>query len=670
MPELSKAYEPKKFEDEIYRRWEESGFFHPDKCVELGVTADDAEHFSCVLPPPNVTGTLHMGHAAMLAIEDVIIRYHRMKGDKTLWVPGTDHAAIATQTKVEKILMEKEGMKDPKVELGRENFLERVREYAQESHDTIVNQCKKMGSSLDWKMEAYTLDETRSLAVRTVFKKMYDDDLIYRGYRLVNWCPRCHSTLADDEVEHKEENGKFYWIKYGPFVLATARPETKLGDTAVAVHPNDERYKDMVGKKYMIPGVLGEFEVQVVADEAVDPNFGTGAVKVTPAHSFVDYEIAQRHKIPMKQVIDEDGKMMANCGKYAGMTTKEAREAIVNDMQEMGLIDRIEENYVHNLGICYRCGATVEPIPSKQWFIDVNKEFHFHQSKEHPIAGLSEGEPTTLKKLMKQVVENGQIEIIPERFNRVYFNWIDNLRDWCISRQIWWGHQIPVWYKKGSQPVVHSQQSVEENIFVGVDAPTDKDWQQDPDTLDTWFSSGLWTFSALDWPNVDNYLKYYHPTNVLETGYDILFFWVARMILMTTYVLGEIPFHKVYLHGLVRDAQGRKMSKSLGNVMDPLVIIDKFGTDATRLSFLLGNTAGNDMRLSEQKVEGFRNFTNKLWNISRFMLLNIKNPNANSDCPKGKTLADKWILRRLNDVTGQATENIEKYNFSFTGELL
>jgi len=639
---MDKAYEPQQYEDGIYKKWEESGFFAPEAHPPWVDNPDDPKrpHFSIVLPPPNVTGTLHVGHAAMLAIQDVMIRYHRMKGDKTLWLPGTDHAAIATQTKVEKLLMQK-GMKDPKKELGREKFLEEVNKFAQASHDTIVNQCKKMGSSLDWSREAFTLDEQRNLAVRTVFKKMYDDGLIYRGYRIVNWCPRCHSTLADDEVEYKEENGKFYWIKYGPFVLATARPETKLGDTAVAVHPKDKRYKDMVGKKYMIPGVLGEFEIIVVADEAVDPEFGTGAVKVTPAHSFTDYEIAQRHGVSLKQIINEDGRMMDNCGKYAGMTTKEAREAIVADMQKMGLIDHIEENYKHNLSVCYRCGTVVEPIPSSQWFIDVNKKV--------------KNKKASLKQLMQKAVKSKKIKIIPDRFEKTYFHWIDNLRDWCISRQIWYGHQIPVWYKG-------------EEIYVGVEAPKGDSWVQDKDTLDTWFSSGLWTFSTLGWPKKTLDLKTYHPTSVMETGYDILFFWVARMILMTTYVLGEIPFEKVYLHGLVRDEQGRKMSKSLGNVIDPLDTISKYGADATRLSLLIGNTPGNDMRLSEDKVAGFRNFANKLWNISRFIESQKSIKSVKSI--KARTLSDKWILSRLNETIKTVTESIEKFNFSYAGEVL
>lgn len=643
MKELPKAYEPSLYEDKIYERWEKSGFFNPDVCIEKGICAKDAKHFSIVLPPPNVTGTLHIGHAMMLAIQDVMIRYHRMKGDKTLWLPGTDHAAIATQTKVEKLLIEK-GLKDPKKELGREKFLAEVNKFARESHDTIINQCKKMGASLDWSREAFTLDEKRSLAVQTVFKKMQDDGLIYQGFRIVNWCPRCHSTLADDEVEYKPAKTKLYWIKYGPFILATTRPETKLGDTAVAVHPKDKRYKDMVGKKYMIHGVLGEFEITVVADEAVDMEFGTGAIKVTPYHSFADYEIAQRHNLPGKQIIDEDGRMMSNCGKYAGMTTVEAREVIVKDMEKMGLIDHVDENYENNLSICYRCGTAIEPLPSKQWFVDVNKEFTVHSSQfigDLKLKGIKDGEKVSLKKLMQTVVKSGQIKIIPERFDKIYFHWIDNLRDWCISRQIWYGHPIP----------------------------------DSEDTLDTWFSSGLWTFSTLGYPDLEaEDLKNFHPTSVMETGYDILFFWVARMILMTTYILGDIPFEKVYLHGLVRDELGRKMSKSLGNVIDPLDVCKKYGTDAVRLSLLLGNSPGNDSKLSEEKIAGFRNFSNKLWNISRFMIGKIQETNnkiqIDVELPEAKTLADKWILEQVHQIIFDTSKNIEEFNFSYAGEQL
>ncbi|MDP2736845.1 MAG: valine--tRNA ligase, partial [bacterium] len=604
--ELPKIYNPAEYEDAIYAKWEKSGFFNPDECIKNGIAKASKPAFTISMPPPNRTGILHIGHASMLVIQDILTRYHRMKGERALWLPGTDHAAIATQTKVEKILKE-EGLDRHK--LGREKFLERVIKFAQESHDTIIDQIKKMGSSCDWSREAYTFDETRNKAVNSVFKLMYDDGLIYRGHRIVNWCPRCQSTLADDEVEYKEEQGKLYWLKYGPFVLATSRPETKLGDTAVAVYPGDKRYKDMVGKKYMIPGVLGEFEITVVADKAVDPKFGSGAIKVTPAHDFTDYEIAQRHNIGMKQIINEEGRMMANTGKYAGLTTAEARIAMVADMEKMGLIDHVEDNYTHNIAVCYRCGTQIEPLPSLQWFIDVNKKIKKYKKtiKELSVAAVKKG-----------VFGRKKIKIVPERFEKNYFHWMNNLHDWCISRQIWFGHRVPVWYKDKSK--------INDEIFVGVEKPDGNGWKQDEDTLDTWFSAGIWTFSTLaqkpEQIRIKNGqlvidsedFKNYHPTSVLETGYDILFFWVARMIIMTTYALGDIPFKDVYLHGLVRDEKGRKMSKSLGNAIDPLDSCKKFGTDATRLSLIIGTTPGNDMNLSEEKIASYRNFANKLWN--------------------------------------------------------
>lgn len=656
--ELVKAYEPQKYEDEIYKRWEESGFFNPDVCVAKGVCNQDAEPFSIVLPPPNVTGTLHMGHAAMLAIEDVMVRYRRMRGDRTLWLPGTDHAAIATQTKVEKLLMAK-GMPDPRQELGREKFLKEVDKFAQESHDTIVNQTKKMGSSLDWSREAFTLDEPRNLAVRTVFKKMYDDGLIYRGYRIVNWCSRCHSTLADDEVEHKEQIAKLYTFKYAkdfPIAIATTRPETKLGDTAVAVNPKDKRYKKYIRQEIEVKNFAGgsDLRIKIIGDQTVDMKFGTGAVGVTPAHSLADYDMYQKHHLVLIKVIDEDGKMTDQVGQaYSGLEVLMARTKVIEYLRKNDLLIK-EEETPNNLSICYRCGATIEPLPSQQWFIDVNKEFKVKESK---LKSIKTGHSVTLKKLMQTVIKSGQIEIIPDRFSKTYFSWIDNLRDWCISRQIWYGHRIPVWYKG-------------DEIYVGVDEPAGVGWQQDQDTLDTWFSSGLWTFSTLGWPNKTTDLKNYHPTSVMETGYDILFFWVARMILMTTYVLGDIPFKKVYLHGLVRDEQGRKMSKSLGNVIDPLDMIAKYGADATRLSLLLGNTPGNDTKLSEEKIAGFRNFANKLWNICRFMLININELKDNIDQPETKTDTDRAILHRLNNLIVSTSANLEKFNFSQAGESL
>lgn len=833
MSELPKAYEPKNYEDEIYKKWEESGLFNPDVCVSKGVTKEDAAAFSIVLPPPNVTGTLHMGHAAMLAIEDVMVRYHRMKGDRTLWVPGTDHAAIATQSKVEKLVMEKEGK--TKYDLGRGEFLKRVEQFAQESHDTIVNQCKKMGASLDWTREAFTLDEPRNLAVRTVFKKMYDDGLIYRGYRVINWSVKGQSTISDDELVHVERPAKLYYFKYSkdfPITIATTRPETKLGDTAVAVNPKDKRYKKYIGKEFVVDVSAAQpLKIKIIGDDAIDADFGTGALGVTPAHSMVDFEMYQKQKangndIGLIQVIGEDGKMTAAAGKYAGLPVLEAREKFVEYLHENNLLEK-EEDITQNVGTSDRFGDVIEPLPKTQWFVDVNKKIKDRGNK-------------TLKELMQEVVRSKQIEIIPDRFEKTYFHWIDNLRDWCISRQLWYGHRIPVWYKN-------------DEIYCNVNPPAGEGWQQDPDTLDTWFSSGLWTFSTLGWPGttvgfvrhgeaensvsgtvsnelntcplttkgkkqitelakeiksqnfeliiaspilrtkqsaeilaeklgipvefddrikevgfgeldkhteieiedqrakndwmvktpfgMESYVslrqrthafmkdvlaKYagkrilvvshgdtlgvlkqfgtdlntnelgqiqsratcdvrnfsndkqvndlvnFHPTSVMETGYDILFFWVARMILMTTYTLGEVPFKTIYLHGLVRDEQGRKMSKSLGNIINPLDMIEKYGTDATRLSLLLGNAPGNDMKLSEEKIAGFRNFTNKLWNISRFILLQINNEQLtiNNLTPEPKTLADKWILSKLDQAVRDTTVNLDKLSLSIAGEQL
>ena len=667
---MEKAYEPYKFEDSIYKKWEDSGFFNPDNLPPLkssllrqgsGGQAGKASlrgkreaSYSISMPPPNVTGILHIGHAVMLAIQDILIRYKRLQGYKTLWLPGVDHGGIATSTKVEQILLKEK--KQTRHDLGRENFLKEINSYIAKTKDTIIGQIRKMGSSCDWSRMAYTLDEARTKAVRTVFKMMYDDGLIYRGERIVNWCPRCGSTLSDDEVEYKEVDAKLYWIKYGPFTLATTRPETKLGDTAVAVHPDDPRYKDMIGKKYMIPGALGEFEVTVVADESVDPKFGTGAIKVTPSHSFADFEIAQRHNISGKKIINEQGRMMENCGKYAGMTTEECRKEIVKDMEKMGLIEKIED-YKHQLSVCYRCDTPIEPLTSLQWFIDVNKKIPSRKK--------------SLKQLAIGVVSEGDIKIIPQRFLKTYFNWMDNLRDWCISRQIWFGHQIPVWYReklKSQSSKLKTDENAE--VYVGVEAPEGEGWEQDPDTLDTWFSSGLWTFSTLGWPDKTNDLKTFHPTSVMETGYDIIFFWVARMIIMSTYALHEIPFSNVYLHGLIRDEQGRKMSKSLGNTIDPVEVADKFGTDAVRLSLVMSTSAGNDMNLSEQKIAGFRNFTNKLWNISRYIFSSCENVKTQKTAPRAKTLADAWILSRFARVKEQVEKHLDEFQFSAAGEAL
>lgn len=661
--ELPKAYEPEKYEQAVYKKWETSGFFNPDTCIAAGISSPKADYFSIVLPPPNVTGTLHMGHAAMLAIEDVMVRYHRMKGDRTLWVPGTDHAAVATESKVEAKLIKEEGFTKPKEELGREKFLARVNQFAQASHDTIVNQSKKMGASLDWSREAYTLDEARNVAVRTVFKKMYDDGLIYRGYRVINWSVKGQSTCSDDELVHVERPAKLYYFKYSkdfPITIATTRPETKLGDTAVAVSPKDARYKKFIGKSFTVDiGANQPLTIKIIADDGIDPDFGTGALGVTPAHSSIDFEMYQKQKaagndIGLIQVIGEDGKMTANAGKaYVGLTAKEAREKFVEYLRREELLEK-EEDIVQNVGTSDRFGDVVEPLPKTQWFVDVNKKFVLQHSE---IKGVKSGSKVSLKELMQTVVKNEQITILPDRFEKTYFSWINNLRDWCISRQIWFGHQIPVWYKN-------------DEIYCDVAAPKGDGWAQDPDTLDTWFSSGLWTFSTLGWPNKTPDLTNFHPTSVLETGYDILFFWVARMILMTTYTLGTIPFRTVYLHGLVRDEQGRKMSKTLGNIIDPLDMIAKYGTDATRLSLLIGSTPGNDVKLSEEKIAGFRNFANKLWNIARFMLLTIEKPTTDCAEPKAKTLADEWVVSKLHAIIADTTANLEKYNFSYAGEQL
>ena len=640
---IEPAYEAKKYEDKIYKKWEKSGAFTPKPDPKK-------KPFTISMPPPNATGVLHLGHAVMLAIQDIMIRHHRMLGDSALWIPGTDHASIATQNKVEQQLA-KEGK--TKYDLGRTDFLKEVHKYVATSQDTIRNQVRKMGSSCDWTRERYTLDKGLTNAVQEVFLRMQKDGLIYRGDRIVNWCPRCESTLANDEVEYKEVKDKMYWIKYGPFILATTRPETKLGDTAVAVHPSDKRYKDMVGKKYMIPGVLGEFEVIVVADHEVDPKFGSGAVKVTPAHSFADFEIAQRHKVAAKSIIDEKGCMMENCGKYAGMTTAECREEIVKDMKKMDLIEKIED-YDHNLSICYRCGTPVEPLISKQWFIDVDK----------PVIK-SGGKKVSLKERSIEVIKNGEIEILPSKFNKTYYNWMNNLHDWCISRQIWFGHRIPMWYCKDCGESIASKEKPEKCTKCKCEK-----LKQDPDTLDTWFSSGLWTFSTLGWPEKTKDLEYFHPTSVMETGYDILFFWIARMIIMTTYTLDEIPFQTVYLHGLIRDINGNKMSKSKPETcIDPLEMIEKYGTDAVRLSLVIGSTPGNDMRMNEEKIGGYRNFVNKVWNAARFALMNIEKEDLKTKFTQElvKTHADKWILTELQKLIKEVDGDMSKFRFSDAG---
>ncbi len=820
---LLKPYSAKETEDRIYDGWQKSGFFNPDVCIEKGVTDTHAEAFSIVLPPPNVTGTLHTGHALMLAVEDIMVRFARMQGKKTLWLPGTDHAAIATQSKVEKIVEKEEGKR--KQELGREEFLKRVNKFAQESHDTIVGQAKKMGASLDWSREAFTLDDPRNLAVRTTFLRMYNDGLIYRGHRIVNWDPKGQTVISDDEMVYTEEKTKFYYLKYGPFTIGTARPETKFGDKYVVMHPEDARYAEYRdGQKLTLEWINGPIEATIIKDPMIDMEFGTGVMTITPWHSVADFELAEKYKLDKEQIIDKHGKLLPIAGEFAGMKIAEARGKIVEKMSAKGLVEKIED-YTHNIPTAERTGATIEPQVMNQWFINVNKPIPYRENK-------------TLKELMLNAVRSGETKILPDRFENVYFNWIENLRDWCISRQIWYGHRIPVWYDKDGSVHLQKEQKVilarhgeseanrlrqfacgesmtpltdkgreqahalgeslrghgvtkiitsplsraketaeivakaigytgtieewdeyreyncgalvgtpwpekglpfrhvsesnegesvsdlevrakkvfeklqevetdgtilmvghngfncclsatlqgihsesfvrfaENNdmanagtiTFTVLQNPKGENLEQDEDTLDTWFSSGLWTFSTLGWPNSTSDQQTYHPTTVLETGYDIIFFWVARMILMSTYLLGEVPFKTAYLHGLVRDEKGRKMSKSLGNIIDPLTLVDKFGADALRMAMVVGVGPGNDSNLGEEKIKAYSKFANKLWNIERFILENT----AKLDRTKTPVLdaEDQATLDEIDALLKEITEEMEEYKFYIVAEKL
>ncbi len=574
----------------------------------------------------------------MLAIEDIMVRYARMTGKRTLWLPGTDHAAIATQAKVEKEIQKKEGKS--RHDLGREELLRRIDIFAKESHDAIVVQMRKMGCSLDWSREAFTLDEKRNFAVRTAFKKMYDDGLIYRGFRVVNWDPKGQTTISDDEIVYETRKTKLYTFKYSkeiPISISTTRPETKLGDTAIAVHPEDTRYAKYIGKEFKAVFAGEAITLKVIGDISVEKDFGTGALGVTPAHSSIDWEMGRKNNLPLKQVIDEYAKMTAGFDDKSApdstmviksKKTTEAREAVVAWLKSEGLLEK-EEEIEHNISLAERTGGVVEPLPKLQWFVDVNKKFKFKESnnKESTMTGIEDGQEVTLKELMHKAVESGQTKMIPDRFEKIYFHWIENLRDWCISRQIWYGHRVPVWYKAcGSNGGNEPQGSNEEQeIHCGINPPENAEkegWKQDEDTLDTWFSAGLWTFSTLGWPDEKEFVKYreFHPTTILETGSDILPFWVARMLLMSTYHLGEVPFKTVYLHGLVRDGQGRKISKSLGNNVEPLDMIAKYGADAVRMSLIVGVGPGNDSKVGEDKIKAYKLFANKLWNITRFIL--------------------------------------------------
>ncbi len=864
MKEIPKAYDSKKAEDKIYAAWEESGFFNPDNLPEGNIKKDKdgkEKTYTIILPPPNITSKLHLGHAAMLAIEDLLIRYHRMKGYRTLWIPGTDHAAIATQNVVEKKLLREEKL--TRHDLGREKFLKKVWEYLKKTQVVILNQTRKMGASLDWSREAFTLDKQREKAARKMFVDMYEAGVIYRGERIVNWCPRCHSTLADDEVEYKKQKAKLYTFKYShdfPFAIATTRPETKLGDTAVAVNPKDKRYKKYIGKTYAADFCGVKLKLKIIADRHVEMDFGTGALGVTPAHSMADWQMAEENNLEIIKVIGEDGKIKNGFGDYSGKSVLEARKIIIEELKKNNLLEKSSETesktelssgypelssvldgeeMENNLSLCYRCGTAIEPLPSKQWFINVNKKLKRLGDK-------------SLKEKAIAAAKDKSIKFIPERFEKRYLDWMENLHDWCISRQIWFGHRIPVYYKIKNQkskidityfvhgttidnennkasghhdaelselgiqqskdlretikdqkfdvvfcsdlkravdsanlvfgdrdikivqdkrlrecdygdltrsnaikvlaiekevinksfPNGESYQDVEnriksflkdlsdkyqdkkiaivahkasqlaldvilkrktweqafdedwrkkkewqagweyelknkEEIYVGIEPPEGRGWVQDEDSLDTWFSSGMWTFSTLGWP--DNFedgkkindLAKFHPTQVLETGYEILTLWVSRMVIMSFFALREIPFENVYLHGMLLDKYGKKMSKSKGNGIDPIEVIEKYGTDAVRLSLLIGSTPGNDVRFSEEKIEGQRNFVNKLWNVSRYILQNQESriKNQEIDC-KNLTLADRWILSKLNNLIEEVTDNLESYKFSPAGEKL
>lgn len=634
--ELEKQYNPKNVEDRLYKSWLDKKYFHAKREA-------DKETYTIVIPPPNITGQLHMGHALDNTLQDILIRYHRMAGYDTLWLPGTDHASIATEAKIVEA-MKKEGL--TKEDLGREKFLERAWDWKAQYGGRIIEQLKKMGSSCDWDRERFTLDEGCNKAVNEVFCKLYEKGLIYRGERIINWCPHCLTSISDAEVEYEDQAGHFWHLRYpfkdgsGYLELATTRPETLLGDTAVAVNPNDERYKDMVGKTLILP--LVHREIPVVADDYVEMDFGTGVVKITPAHDPNDFEVGLRHNLEVINVLTPDAKITDDYPAYAGMDRYEARKAIVKDLEKEGALVEIED-YSHNVGTCYRCGTTVEPRVSKQWFV-----------KMKPLAG-----PAI------DAVKNGETKFIPQRFEKVYFHWLENIRDWCISRQLWWGHRIPAWYCADCGEITVSRTAPAVCAHCGSQNIT-----QDPDTLDTWFSSALWPFSTLGWPEETEDLKHYYPTNTLVTGYDIIPFWVMRMMFSGIEQTGKAPFDTVLIHGLVRDAQGRKMSKSLGNGIDPLEIIDKYGADALRFTLATGNSPGNDMRFSDERVEASRNFANKIWNAARFILMNLGENEPAPHIPENLILEDKWILSLYNALVVGVTDSLEKFELGMAVQKL
>ena len=634
--QLSPTYDPKEVESRTYKFWQDGGYFHAEIDPEK-------KPYTIVIPPPNITGKLHMGHALDETLQDILIRFRRMQGYSALWLPGTDHASIATEAKIVEA-MAKEGI--TKEQIGREEFLKRAWAWKEDFGGQIINQLKILGSSCDWDRERFTLDEGCNRAVNEVFKRLYDKGLIYRGERIINWCPHCKTSISDAEVEYEEQAGHFWHIKYpftdgsGYIEIATTRPETLLGDTAVAVHPDDERYKAAVGKMLVLP-LVGR-QIPVVADSYVEPEFGTGAVKITPAHDPNDFEVGKRHDLPVINVMTDDAKIVSDYEKYAGMDRFEARRAIVSDLEEGGYLIKIKD-HAHNVGTCYRCGSTVEPRVSKQWFV-----------KMEPLA-----------KPAIEAVKNGETKFVPERFDKTYFHWMEGIRDWCISRQLWWGHRIPAWYCDDCGEITVSTTVPEKCCKCG-----SHNIHQDEDTLDTWFSSALWPFSTLGWPDKTPELDYFYPTSTLVTGYDIIFFWVARMIFSGIENMGKPPFSTVLIHGLVRDAQGRKMSKSLGNGVDPLMEIEKYGADALRFTLATGNSPGNDMRYLPERVEASRNFANKIWNASRFILMNLDENEPAPHLPSDLKPEDKWLLNEYNELIKAVTENLEKFELGLAVQKL
>lgn len=634
--ELAKQYDPAEVEDRTYKFWCDNKYFHAE-------VNKDKKPYTIVIPPPNITGQLHMGHALDNTLQDILVRWRRMQGYEALWLPGTDHASIATEAKIVEA-MRKEGI--TKEDIGREKFLERAWDWKKQYGSRIIEQLKKMGSSCDWDRERFTLDEGCSKAVNEVFVNLYNKGLIYQGKRMVNWCPHCCTTISDAEVEYEDQAGHFWHLRYpfkdgsGYVELATTRPETMLGDTAVAVNPNDERYKDIIGKTLILPIV--HREIPVVADDYVDVEFGTGVVKITPAHDPNDYEVGLRHNLEIIDVMTDDGHIADGWGKYSGMDRYECRKEIVKDLEAEGALIKVED-YSHNVGTCYRCHNTIEPRLSKQWFV-----------KMAPLA-----EPAI------DVVKDGKVKFVPERFNKIYYHWMENIKDWCISRQLWWGHRIPAYYCEDCGEVIVSKTEVHK-----CPKCSSEHIHQDPDTLDTWFSSALWPFSTLGWPENTEELKYFYPTNTLVTGYDIIFFWVARMIFSAVEHTGNIPFDTVLIHGLVRDAQGRKMSKSLGNGIDPLEVIDEYGADALRFTLATGNSPGNDMRFSDDKVKASRNFANKLWNAARFVLMYLGDGYEYNGLPNDLAVEDKWIISKVNTLAADVTANLEKFELGIAIQKL